>query len=129
MFAERPDCTGPVIPIRTMTFRHASATLRQEFRLFRAIEPLVHLHQQPRRPPMRIDHRDLHDDFPEYAQRIHDLKVGNARFGELFKAYDEINHKIRRIELDNVRMGDAEFERLKYERLSLKDKLYAMLKG
>ena len=77
---------------------------------------------------MRIDHRDLHDDFPEYAQRIHDLKVGNPRFAELFKAYDEINHRIRRIELDNVPMGEAGFERLKYERLSIKDRLYAMLK-
>ena len=77
---------------------------------------------------MRIDHRDLHDDFPEYAQRIHQLKTGDARFAELFKAYDDLNHKIRRIEIDNVPMGDAEFEHLKYERLSLKDKLYAMLK-
>lgn len=77
---------------------------------------------------MRIDHRDLHDDFPEYAQRIHQLKVGDARFAELFKAYDDLNHKIRRIEIDNVPMGDAEFEHLKYERLGLKDKLYAMLK-
>lgn len=77
---------------------------------------------------MRIDHRDLHDDFPEYAQKIHDLKVGNAHFADLFKSYDEINHKIRRIELDNVRMGEAEFERLKFERLNIKDRLYAMLK-
>ena len=77
---------------------------------------------------MRIDHRDLHDDFPEYAQRIHDLKVGNAHFAELFRDYDEINHKIRRIEIENVPMGDAEFEQLKYRRLNLKDQLYAMLK-
>lgn len=76
---------------------------------------------------MRIDHRDLHDDFPEYAQRIHDLKVGDPRFAQLFKNYDEINHKIRRIEIENVPMGDAEFENLKFERLSLKDKLYAIL--
>lgn len=78
---------------------------------------------------MRIDHRDLHDDFPEYAQRIHDLKIGNPRFAELFKAYDAINHKIRRIEIDNVPMGDSGFEHLKYERLAVKDKLYAMLKA
>jgi uncharacterized protein YdcH (DUF465 family) len=78
---------------------------------------------------MRIDHRDLHDDFPEFAQRIHDLKIGNPRFADLFRSYDEINHKIRRIELDNVPMGDAEFEQLKFERLAVKDKLYAMLKA
>ena len=77
---------------------------------------------------MRIDHRDLRDDFPEYAQRIHDLKVGNTAFAQLFKAYDDINHKIRRIEIDNVPMGDAEFEHLKFERLNIKDKLYAMLR-
>lgn len=78
---------------------------------------------------MRIDHRDLHDDFPEYAQRIHDLKVGNPAFAQLFKSYDEINHKIRRIEIDNVPMGDSEFEHLKFERLKIKDMLYAMLQG
>lgn len=78
---------------------------------------------------MRIDHRDLHDDFPEFAQRIHDMKVGNAHFSHLFKAYDDLNHKIRRIELENVPMGDGEFERLKFERLNLKDQLYTLLKG
>ena len=78
---------------------------------------------------MRIDHRDLHDDFPEYAQRIHTLKIGNAHFGALFKTYDEINHTIRRIELENVPMGEGEFEKLKFERLRLKDQLYGMLKA
>jgi uncharacterized protein YdcH (DUF465 family) len=78
---------------------------------------------------MRIDHRDLHDDFPEYAQRIHDLKVGDPHFAELFKAYDEINHRIRRIELNNVPMDDAGFEKLKYQRLHLKDQLFAMLRA
>lgn len=78
---------------------------------------------------MRIDHRDLHDDLPEYAQRIHDLKVGNPRFAQLFKQYDEINHALRRLEIDDVPIGDAEFEKLKYDRVHLKDQLYAMLKG
>ena len=78
---------------------------------------------------MRVDHRDLHDDLPEYAQRIHDLKVNNHHFAGLFKRYDEINHDIRRLELDDVPMGDAAFEKLKHERAHLKDQLYAMLKA
>ena len=78
---------------------------------------------------MRVDHRDLHDDLPEYAQRIHELKVGDHHFAHLFKRYDEINHEIRRLELDDVPMGDAAFEKLKLERLQLKDQLYAMLKA
>ena len=78
---------------------------------------------------MRIEHRDLHDDFPEYAQKIHDLKIGNAHFTGLFERYDSINHQIRRIELADVPMGDAEFEKLKSDRLHLKDQLYSMLKA
>ena len=78
---------------------------------------------------MRIEHRDLHDDFPEYAQKIHDLKMADHHFAAKFKAYDDLNHAIRRIELANVPVGDAEFEKLKFSRVHLKDELYAMLKA
>jgi uncharacterized protein YdcH (DUF465 family) len=78
---------------------------------------------------MRIDHRDLHDDFPEYAQRIHNLKIESAHFKRLFDEYDALNHKIRRIEIDDVPMGEPEFEKLKYARIQLKDQLYGMLKA
>jgi uncharacterized protein YdcH (DUF465 family) len=78
---------------------------------------------------VRVDHRDLHDDFPEFAQRIHELKVESTHFKKLFDEYDSLNHRIRRIELDDVPMGEPEFEKLKYTRIQLKDQLYTMLKA
>jgi uncharacterized protein YdcH (DUF465 family) len=76
---------------------------------------------------MRVDHRDLHTDFPEFAQRIHDLKVGDPHFARLFEEYDKLNHEIRALELADVPVSDAEIEKLKYRRLHLKDQLYALL--
>jgi uncharacterized protein YdcH (DUF465 family) len=77
---------------------------------------------------MRVDHRDLHVDFPEFARRIHDLKVGDSHFARLFEEYDKLNHEIRRVELLDVPLGETEFEKMKFARLHLKDQLYTMLK-
>ena len=78
---------------------------------------------------MRIDPHDLHHDFPEYANRIHELKLGNAHFAKLFEDYDKLTHDIRRIEAADSPIADAEMEKLKYARVHLKDQLFAMLKA
>lgn len=78
---------------------------------------------------MRVESHDLHHEFPEYHQRIHDLKVGDAHFARLFGEYDELTHEIRNIEAADSRIGDAELEKLKLRRVNLKDTLYAYLKG
>ena len=74
-----------------------------------------------------IEKHDLIHEFPEYREKIHDLKVGNEEFARLFKEYDRIDHEIRRIELDIEPTSDRFLEERKKLRLHLKDELYKML--
>ena len=77
---------------------------------------------------MQIEHHDLHHEFPEYSERIHQLKTSDAHFARLFEEYDKLDHQIRRIEIQGNLISDAEMEALKLDRVHLKDKLYAYLK-
>jgi uncharacterized protein YdcH (DUF465 family) len=78
---------------------------------------------------LRVDSHELHHEFPEFHQRIHDLKVGDAHFARLFGEYDALTHEIRNIEAADSRIGDADLEKLKLRRVHLKDTLYAYLQG
>ena len=78
---------------------------------------------------MQIEHHDLHHEFPEYGERIHQLKLSDAHFARLFNEYDLLDHEIRRIELAGSLISDGEMDTLKLSRVHLKDKLYAYLKN
>ena len=71
---------------------------------------------------------DLHHEFPESADAIHELKMNNHHFAKLFKEYHEVDHEIHRIETDAEPAGDAYWEDKKKLRLKLKDELYKMIK-
>lgn len=77
---------------------------------------------------MQIEHHDLHHEFPEYSERIHQLKTSDAHFARLFAEYDRLDHQIRHIEMDGSLISDGEMEVLKMDRVLLKDKLYVYLK-
>ncbi len=70
---------------------------------------------------------DLHHEFPEYRDRIHELKVGNPHFAKMFDDYHEIEHEVRRIEEGVENTSDVYLEDLKKKRLHLKDALYRMI--
>lgn len=72
---------------------------------------------------------DLIHEFPEYKDRIHELKVSDPEFAKLFDEYHEIDNEVRRIEEGIETPSDEYTEKLKMRRLRLKDELYAMLKG
>lgn len=72
---------------------------------------------------------DLIHEFPEYKERIHELKVSDPEFAKLFDEYHEIDNEVRRIEEGIETPSDEYIEELKMRRLRLKDELYAMLKG
>jgi uncharacterized protein len=78
---------------------------------------------------MQIEHHDLHHEFPEHKERIHELKISDTRFAKLFNQYDQLDHMIRRVEEAGALMSDSEMEAMKMERVHLKDKLYAYLKN
>jgi len=74
------------------------------------------------------EHHDLIHELPEYRDKIHEMKTGNAHFSKLFDEYHEVDHEIRRIEQEIETPSDEYTEELKKKRLLLKDELFAMLK-
>ena len=71
---------------------------------------------------------DLIHEFPEYKDKIHELKTTNERFAKLFAEYHEIEHEVRRIEEGIETTSDDYLEEQKKKRLYLKDRLFEMLK-
>jgi len=76
---------------------------------------------------MTVDHHDLVHEFPEYKERIHQLKMENAHFAKLFGEYNDLTNRIEVLENNGVPVADESIEDLKKQRLMLKDELYAML--
>ena len=70
---------------------------------------------------------ELHEEFPEDTQRIHQLKIGNAHFARLADRYHEINREIHRAESGVEVIADLPLEDLKKQRLALKDEIAGML--
>lgn len=71
---------------------------------------------------------DLIHEFPEYKDKIHELKTTNEHFAKLFAEYHEIEHEVRRIEEGIETTSDDYLEEQKKKRLYLKDQLFEMLK-
>jgi uncharacterized protein YdcH (DUF465 family)/quercetin dioxygenase-like cupin family protein len=79
---------------------------------------------------MEIEHhRDLAREFPDLKQRIHELKLADPVFRELYREYQEVDDEVYRIEQDIEARSDEYTENLKRRRVHLKDQLYAMLTG
>lgn len=74
-----------------------------------------------------IEKHDLHHEFPEYYDRIHDLKINNSHFSHLFEEYHAVNREILRIEEGVENTADEYLEELKKKRLLFKDKLYGII--
>ena len=70
---------------------------------------------------------DLVHEFPEFKDKIHELKTSNAHFANLFEQYHEVEHEVRRIEEGNETTSDDYLEERKKLRLNLKDQLFEML--
>jgi len=74
-----------------------------------------------------IEKHDLHHEFPEYHDRIHELKTCNSHFARLFEEYHDINREILKIEEGGENTSDEYLEALKKKRLLHKDELYRMI--
>lgn len=70
---------------------------------------------------------ELAEEFPEFKDKIHDLKMSDAHFTKLAEAYHILNREIHRVEAAGINTSDEEFEELKKKRLALKDDIFAML--
>jgi len=74
-----------------------------------------------------IENHDLFHEFPEHHDSIRRLMLSNDVFQRMVKDYDEVDHKIARIEQRVEPASDLYAEELKYLRVRLKDRLYQML--
>ena len=72
---------------------------------------------------------ELHDEFPEYKEKIHALKIGDRHFARLFDEYHVVNREIHRHEVNGIDIADDALETMKKNRLKLKDELFKMLAG
>ena len=73
------------------------------------------------------EHHGLVQEFPEYKDKIHELKTSDPEFAKLFEKYDDIDKEIYRIEMQIENTSDEYIENLKIRRVQLKDQLYTML--
>ena len=71
---------------------------------------------------------DLIHEFPEYKDKIHELKTTDQHFARLFEEYHDLEHEVRRIEEGVETTSDEYLEERKKIKLSLKDQLFEMLK-
>ncbi|PTB87791.1 hypothetical protein C9925_01405 [cyanobacterium G8-9] len=63
----------------------------------------------------------------EYRDEIHELKQENAHFSKIFEKHNELDKQIEHAENGDTPMTDLEIEKLKKEKLLLKDEAYKMI--
>jgi uncharacterized protein YdcH (DUF465 family) len=66
--------------------------------------------------------------FPEYRDLISQLKTTDAHFLHVFEKHNELDQKIKNLESGIEPATHVEIERLKKEKLVLKDELYGLLR-
>lgn len=70
---------------------------------------------------------EIYEEFPEYQEKIHMLKIDNPHFLKLFNEYHEVNRKIHRVETNIEPMEDLAHGELRKKRLILKDEISKIL--
>jgi len=66
--------------------------------------------------------------FHEYKEIVTELKTNSAHFKKVFNAHNELDDKINKAEeggMDHI--NPIEIEKMKKEKLKLKDEAYAMI--
>lgn len=69
----------------------------------------------------------IHEEFPNDAQRIHDLKVSNAHFARLLEEYDSINDEVAAAETLVKPVSEDTEKQLRRQRTLLKDQIARMI--
>ncbi|MFK7843403.1 MAG: YdcH family protein [Sphingorhabdus sp.] len=70
---------------------------------------------------------DLHAEFPEDGDTLHQLKISDRHFQKISGQYHDINKEIHRIEIEVEPASDERSEALKKQRLLLLDEVSAMI--
>lgn len=66
--------------------------------------------------------------FHEYREIVTELKTTNAHFKKVFDAHNELHDKLDKVEEGGAdHIDPVEIEKMKKEKLKLKDEAYAMI--
>lgn len=70
---------------------------------------------------------ELHDEFPEFGERITALKARDAHFARLTEEYHDINRAVHRAETHVEPLEELAEVELRKKRGALKDEIYRFL--
>lgn len=76
---------------------------------------------------MLNEKHDLVHELPEHKDAIHHLKMNDNHFARLFNEYHDLDHEVHRLEMGIETVADDYLEAKKFERLKLKDELFAII--
>jgi len=71
---------------------------------------------------------ELHEEFPDHADRMGQLRQDNAHFAKLSDTYHTLNRAIHRAETNVEPTSDDHLVQMRKERLALKDEIYSLLR-
>ncbi|SAI72277.1 Uncharacterized protein conserved in bacteria [Bordetella ansorpii] len=66
--------------------------------------------------------------FPEFQQRLSSLQNNDRHFDSMCRKHTALDQQIQNIETGRATGSSLEIEKLKKEKLHLKDRIYAKLK-
>ncbi|NKB56499.1 MAG: DUF465 domain-containing protein [Alphaproteobacteria bacterium] len=70
---------------------------------------------------------ELAEEFPEHAQKIHDLKLSDAHFTRLADEYHALNRTIHRAEAGTEPVSEFTETEMRKNRMVLKDEIAGIL--
>ena len=70
---------------------------------------------------------ELHEEFPEQAEKISQLKQSDAHFARLADEYHELNRQVHRAETNVEPVEELAEVQMRKKRAALKDEIYQML--
>ena len=72
---------------------------------------------------------ELHEEFPEAVEKIHDLKMNDAHFSKLADEYHAVNREIHRMETGVEPVSEDVENQRRRLRLALKDQIATYLRN
>jgi len=70
---------------------------------------------------------ELAEEFPEYAEKMSELKQSDAHFAKLADEYHEINRAVHRAETDVEPTDDLNMATMRKQRMVLKDQIWGLI--
>ncbi|WP_341502133.1 DUF465 domain-containing protein [Gallaecimonas sp. GXIMD4217] len=75
------------------------------------------------------ENHSLYTEFPQYQERIAQLKLSEPDFARAAAEYHRIDHHIKGLHSRSQPVDDSAMKELKLRRAKLKDELYGWLNG